>query len=185
MATLRGFTAKQGQYDGLCGLYSIVNSISLLSKGTVDGEALMKSLVKSLDAKNQFTHCFQNGATRHRMRQLLKATNDHCKNSNNFTLKWTFHLGADLELERFWAMMNGHQSIAGDGSIILGLSGKHVHWSCIHRVGPKALIMADCGNENKIPLARVNRKFCDTSEMSSSKPYILEEAFFLELSERA
>ena len=71
-----------------------------------------------------------------------------------------------------------HQKRFGDGSVVLGLGGRHLHWSCMRKVNPRSLSMADSGTEN---IVRSDRRYCTTGLASYDRPHILEEAFLLEL----
>ncbi len=185
MATARGFSARQGEFDGLCGLYSIVNSISTMSEGKIAPEGLMAAMIKHLNERRELASTFTIGATSARMVRLFKVARTYCQKLG-FELSWKPRVAHRTATQTnrvadFWETISEHQRKAGDGSVILGLAGRHVHWSCVRRATARSFSMADSGNRGHAPLARIDRRFCTTGKATTDRPHILEEAFLLRL----
>lgn len=186
-ATTRGFCAKQGQFDGLCGLYSIVNAVTLMTEQKVDQEALMRAMIEYLERKKELGATFLNGANRFRLVRLMGVARTHCLLEFGPRLAWAKPLlndrdritGKGLTVDDFWSRMIEHHRENGDGSIILGLNGRHVHWTCVHSISDRSIKTADSGNENHFSIARIDRRYCTTGKPTWDRPHVLEEAFLL------
>jgi len=68
-----------------------------------------------------------------------------------------------MSLNLFWSTINKHVQQNGESSVILGLDGKHRHWTCIRKITANALHLADSDG-----LKRLNRGQCTTARPTVS-----------------
>lgn len=57
-------------------------------------------------------------------------------------------------LSDYWETLHLHHRASGDGSILIGISGVHDHWTCVERVSPATMHLADSGIMTKIDRAK-------------------------------
>ncbi len=177
-ARARGFSSRQGDLDGLCGLYSIINAVGLMGLDRDDLRPIMDAMVHHLERKGELANTFVAGATRARMTRLLGVASVRTVIDHGKRLRWRWLTNRQVgSLDEMWRQMDEHQRKHGTGSIILGLAGKLDHWSCIYRVAPKTLLLADSGPAVKQKIAR---RHCAIAEVEKI-PHIIEEAFLLRL----
>lgn len=134
---------RQGDLDGLCGIYSIVNSMSLLAPETFNPADLFEKLVRSFG--RNAASVVVNGIHFHQITELLKLTRKYLDGLDvEMHFRKAFYVEPDSLLE-FWKSVQEHHALYGDGSVLIALEGVMSHWSCIKKVHTDRFEMADGG----------------------------------------
>lgn len=137
---------RQGDLDSLCGLYSVMNSFRLLCPEIDDdrSHSLFRVLGETLTT-NKVTACetISEGIEIPTVRALVKAAQDYVRDildigirAERLKLHRTRH-----KFDEMWTILsdklnNGHVAI-------LGLSGRHEHWTVAYRVTRKTVRLFD------------------------------------------
>lgn len=136
----------QGDLDSLCGLYSVMNSFRLMCPEIdVDqSHSLLRVLGETL-TKNRVTvhETISGGIEIPTVRALVKAAQDYVRDILDISIR-SERLKLHRTRQRFdemWSILsdklnNGHVAI-------LGLSGRHDHWTVAYRVTRKTVRLFD------------------------------------------
>ena len=168
---------QQGQLDGLCGIYSIINATKLINRLSEErGEELMEEAVLALERKGKPASKFiVDGITIADMAHILRTV--ICPQFNIVRSK-PFHKQPDIPLTTFWQAMSDFLAAGESRSIITCLEWQeHGHWSVVRQVGEKRLLLYDSSER-----VFVNRSQCSTVELTSQTPVLLlpSVTYFLE-----
>ncbi|ATF16813.1 hypothetical protein [Phaeobacter gallaeciensis] len=160
----RNFKASaQGSLDGLCGIYSIINACDLMLGGKLDYDYRSKlfcKLTNLLDDGRPIGDIIFDGIDFRAIGKLIDVASrtlalDH-KVAIERTVAWKSKKG---QLARFWADLSNYVAPAEGRTAILGLEGKHYHWTVIERVTENQLKLADSDE-----LSRLNKANCSLDE---------------------
>jgi hypothetical protein len=142
----------QGDEDGLCGLYAITNTLTLLFPSRMDEEGrsdVFKVIAKA--CKSEWPGIIWNGTSVSDMRSMLGAAREYLADSFSWEQPFAhkpFHAFEDFERELKWR-------IEGDSAFaIVGLSKPWEHWTCAHRLTMHEMIMTDSCHVKQIKLAK-------------------------------
>jgi hypothetical protein len=138
---------RQGDLDGLCGIYSIVNAVRAICP-EVDGDTaedmfdvLMQRLLRT--EANPAT-AVTGGIGRKTMTRLITEASAYVLEEFDIRLraqrlpKNVRHAG---NLDRLWVHLHG--AISPSRVAILGLGGKHSHWTVAVQVTPHRIRLSD------------------------------------------
>lgn len=140
---------SQGDLDGLCGIYSVVNAIRLLcpeirkeQSGELFG-ALIARLRKEGRPPNEFV---SRGIEATELWRLVRTAQRFMKGEYSIRI-----VAKPLELHRhrrrYEEMWLALKAVLNDnGVVILGLSGLHGHWTVAYRASDKAMHFFDSDN---------------------------------------
>lgn len=169
---------RQGSIDGLCGVYSVMNATEVvigkfhydrkLKRKASQRRVLYKTLIKYLakdemleealilgfddiDAKGGFIDIAIKSVKKYQKRKLRKQI--------------AFDTD-DVTLEQYWEKLSEHLS-QPDSAVIISLSGRIKHWTCVRRITPGALILSDSSG-----IRQIARNLC-TIETESREMYTL------------
>lgn len=123
----------QGSLDGLCGIYATINAISLMTE--LDAVALFAHLIK--DLQDHLSEIIVRGLFTHEMRRLLNSCRRFCLAQRVSLAYLTCNTSS---LDEYWQGLQNHIAVHGAGSVILGVDE---HWTCIRRITPKTIMLAD------------------------------------------
>ena len=147
---------RQGDLDGLCGIYAIVNATRyVLRLRDEQCHKLFEKLIKALE--QDCCHLHKNLLWGMSFRQLkrLVATVSSCRLEGK---KLTFHV-RQLRLKRgqrnlphVWAALN--EELGATCVAIIGLAGAANHWCVVYRVTPKAIWLLDSAGQTRIYRSR-------------------------------
>lgn len=137
---------QQGDRDGLCGLYSIINTVRLLCPELkkVDVDDLVFNLAEVMTERFLTPmELISWGLEIDSIRTLLRAAQDHVETVFDIQLKshtpqLRKHRPTIVDL---WTRLDDK---VGIGHVaIIGLSGRYNHWTVVQRVTPKTLTLFD------------------------------------------
>lgn len=169
---------RQGSIDGLCGVYSVMNATEIvigkfhydpkLKHKASQRRVLYKNLIgylakhdlledaliwgfSDIDAKGGFIDIAIKSVKKYQNRKLRKQI--------------AFDTD-DVTLDQYWEKLTEHLS-QPDSAVIISLSGRIKHWTCVRQITPNALILSDSSG-----IRRIARDRC-TIEMESRDMYTL------------
>lgn len=143
----------QGDLDGFCGLYSIINAITLLFPAAMSQakrDQVFKVLAKAI-AKHRWPSPIWDGTTETDVRAMLEAASLSLKKS--FRWEQPFRRQYFSHFEEFSREL-GWRIKGDDAFAIVGISKPWEHWTCAHRLTPHEMIMTDSCHVKQIPLAK-------------------------------
>ena len=140
---------RQGDLDGLCGVYSAVNAVRFLCP-EVDGttaswlfEALMQALPKvEADPATTVT----SGVGRRQLAHLLKRAIGHVGDEMDIRLTATRlpdRLRQTRSLDELWVWLG--RRVSPKCVAVLGLGGRYSHWTVTVEVTPSQIRLFDSG----------------------------------------
>lgn len=149
---------SQGDEDGLCGLYSVINALTLLFPAALNQEQrdhVFKAIAKGCKG---WPDVLWEGTTVQDMRSMLHSARNYLgadgkKRTTRFDweqpfAKMQFKAFDDFCRELRWR-------IEGDDAFaIVGISKPWSHWSCAHRLTPHEMIMTDSCHVKQIALGK-------------------------------
>lgn len=157
---------RQGSIDGLCGVYSVMNATEVvigkfhydrrLKRKASQRRVLFKNLIgylakhdlleetlicgfDDIDAKGGFIDIAIKSVKRYQKRKLRKQI--------------AFDTD-DVTLNQYWEKLTEHLS-QPDSAVIISLSGRIKHWTCVRKITPNALILSDSSG-----IRRISRDRC-------------------------
>lgn len=145
---------RQGSLDCLCGVYAVVNATETVigkfvvasnsNKRKGQKKALFKALIGYLAKKNQLAIAMTEGIaeidTRGGMLDIaIKSVKTHQK----LKMKRQRAFDEDPEtLEQYWEKLTSHL-MRDKTSVIIVISGRLEHWTCVKAITTEALVLAD------------------------------------------
>lgn len=152
---------RQGSIDCLCGVYSVLNATEIVIGKYQNDRALKErgsqkrvlfgELVGYLAKKNKLEKALTNGISNINSRGglidiAIKSVKKHQK------LKMEKQTAFDEDpctLKEYWEKLSRHLEQEGSSALIC-LSGRREHWTCVKKITPKALILADSSGIKQI-----------------------------------
>ncbi|PTQ77397.1 hypothetical protein C8R26_10843 [Nitrosomonas oligotropha] len=156
---------RQGSIDGLCGVYSVMNATEVvigkfhydrkLGRKASQRRVLFKNLIgylskydlleetliwgsDDIDAKGGFIDIAIKSVKKYQMRKLRK--------------KIAFDTD-DVTLNAYWEKLTEHLN-RPESAVIICLSGRIKHWTCVRRITPSAMILSDSSGIRRIARGR-------------------------------
>jgi hypothetical protein len=149
---------RQGALDGLCGVYSVVNALRLLCP-EVDNdtaEHLFDLLTqKLLRTAGNHTTVITWGIGRMLLRSLLDEATTYMLDDFDIRLRarrLPKALRDDGNRDELWQALS--EVVSPSCVAILGLAGKHSHWTVATTVTPLSIRLFDSGKLKALPRAR-------------------------------
>lgn len=150
--------AVQGKLDGLCGIYSIINSISLIEKNHMsqeDRKALFVYLVDLLDDGRGIGTIIQSGISFRLLGKLIDvASRWRASRTKEIICRQTAMKRVPDDIEDFWSVLANHVDMDKRQVAILGISGKYDHWTVVRSVSRKRLTLHDSDGLKHLDIGR-------------------------------
>ena len=167
---------QQGNLDGLCGIYSIVNASLMVNKqNTINAKSQFEQLINLLHEKNLLIQAMTEGLFYKNMKEILE-DRDVKKLLPKTSIP--FNGVKTPRLQEFWATTSEfiNDTDNSRGVVIIGIAGFHDHWTVVSEINANAMTLQDSSG-----LKRLNRRNCTTHHGTSSRRHILKPAqsFFL------
>lgn len=137
---------RQGELDGLCGVYAVINATRLLCPELdhADVAALFRRLIRTLSRRRiRLPDAVALGLDIRTVRALAFAACEYINDELDIRLKTrrphkTSHA---CRMHRFWRTL---QAELGKGNVVIvGLSGHLAHWTVAYRMTDKSMRLAD------------------------------------------
>lgn len=162
---------RQGRFDGLCGVYAIINSIHLMTGLSEDacGE-IFRKCCRHLDEEDAlFPAVRGDGLYFRALGRAFDVAAQEAKRCTKVEL-WRNDVprSGSPGLDQFWRKLGRHVSAHGPGSAIVGMSGDYDHWTCISSISRRRLNVADSWG-----LRHLDRSRCTTGYYRKDRQYVL------------
>lgn len=134
---------QQGDLDGLCGVYALVNAVNYLCGPLSNREArqLFKQILAYLEGKAPLASRCSNGIVINEVAGILKTV--ICKQYPIQRFK-PFHRLPGVNKQRYIQTLS--EFLDEPNSIVfLALEGHHGHWTLVYRITGKRLLIYDSG----------------------------------------
>ncbi len=155
---------KQGELDGLCGVYTIVNAFNnVLPKNITNNlfrEDIFKVAIKEVDYEIGLKNAIFNGIKFEVLKNILGTCIEHIDKKYNITvgiedISDTYSEKIHILSQKVDEFLDGRGKV-----VIVGLSGKFDHWSIVTRVSDsgKTWHMIDSDTIKEIRVARLTTR---------------------------
>ncbi|NPD16710.1 hypothetical protein HOY34_16070 [Xinfangfangia sp. D13-10-4-6] len=162
----------QGNLDGLCGVYSVVNTTLQLSPKRLSDKqtrGLFHCLCTQLEAEGRLVDALVEGMTVRVLARLLDAASGFLNNETGVRIcRKLAYRSAPSGLSEFWSVLQSHVQGHGTGSVLLGLGGKYDHWTSVERITQSRISLLDSDG-----LQHLLRKHCTIADEHGSRHHVL------------
>lgn len=166
----------QGELDGLCGVYAVINAARLLCPELTRRkcDVLFEILLDALSAESQDTTNFvTNGIGPTTLRGLIELICDEIFGRWKVSLHCSaFPPKGRTRLDALWDEI--HRRTSEGQVIVIGLSGHEDHWTVAFRTTPRRITLSDSSM-----MRFLNRAFCTTSRSAPGYRLCPREMFSL------
>lgn len=167
--------------DGMCGAYSVINSVSHLAGRRVGSETLtevFRALAKELNGEGLLHDLIVDGIKFQTLGKLVDIASAKIEAECGLRIKRRVACRTGkTTLDGFWELAQEHVDAFGPGSCILGLGGKHDHWTCVKSVGESSIRLIDSSRLHVIQRSRSTVGAANNGrhhELWPSQSYFLE-----------
>ncbi len=168
---------RQGDLDGLCGVYAVVNALRhLLRLRDEQCQKLFEKLIKALaqDCSRVHERLLWGMGIRQLRRLVTVASRCRLQGQNlSFAARPLRLRREQRTLPDLWAALD--EEVGPNCVAIVGLSGVDDHWCVVYRVTPKTLQLLDSSGET-----RINRSRCTVRPTSTRYCLELGEILLIE-----
>lgn len=141
---------RQGSLDSLCGVYAVINSVKAVSDShgfhlrRWECSALFRRLCGVLAAGGRLADALTDGTTIRTFQAMTRDAHDWLAEARGLQLECRRAFGrSPASLDLFWRKLSDHVDAEGPGSVLIGLSGRMEHWSCIRSINDRAIVLVD------------------------------------------
>lgn len=170
--------SAQGSLDGLCGIYAIINACDLLLGNTLnydDRAGLFCKLTTLLDDGRPIGDIIHDGIGFRKLGELIDVASRTLALDHAVAIRRKVASKSSAgELEDFWEELRQNVDSAAGRVALLGVGGKHNHWTVVEQVSDKSLTLADSDG-----LKRFNKSDCDVKEDSKTHHLWPTQTYFL------
>ncbi len=159
---------RQGDMDGLCGVYSVLNAINTLEykNNREDYQTTFIAVLKQLYQEKQSLQFLIDGLTTQDISRILR---DIILSRFDITYRKPFHSKADVSLSELWDTLFLYLKDDSQRAAIISIEGHYFsHWTTVSSLSQKRLTFFDSGALNW-----VNRSRCTTTELTAHHTFIL------------
>jgi len=168
---------RQGDLDGLCGVYAVINAVRLISDN-IGTETLQETFLKTmrLQIKHRKSIFFiVNGLSQVKIARIMQRII-----RPEFDIKYSrpFKTRKEVSLAELWSSFSDHLNGSGQRCIIISYETKTIgHWTIVQSMTSKRFNLFDSG-ERKV----INRRHCSTTELNAETPILIDftATFYLE-----
>ena len=122
-----------------------------------------------LAGEGRLAEALAEGTTIRTFQRMTRAAHAWLKCERGIELQSVHAFGsAPRGLDQYWSRLLDHWRSYGSGSILLGMSGRYDHWSCVRSMSDRAISLMD---SDGIHLLR--RDHCTVAEYTELRRYVL------------
>jgi len=162
---------RQGDLDGLCGVYSIINAMcAVYKRKKIDKYRLFKHLLLTLEKDTTVTAAILDGTYKKHLNNMMETAVAYVgkKHGARITINPLFKHNSNISLKSYWKTLQEFLSKSKRRCVIVGYRGKHDHWTVIYDVTNDALKLLDSGGTK-----RIRRHSCQVGKPYTDKYYHL------------
>ncbi|WP_406720773.1 hypothetical protein RPE78_12835 [Thioclava litoralis] len=145
---------QQGELDGLCGIYAIVNALSKTAQ--FDEELVFRTCCNSLTAQ-RWPSTLWEGTTLRDLETMIKECRHRLKGLDRITVTYPFRSTEPKSNDEFWNKFDGLFAENGTGKCaIIGLTEPSLHWLvCYPNKGGLTFIDSGARKNQTVPRAEI------------------------------
>ena len=159
---------QQGDLDGLCGVYSVINAIRIAhARSRQHSRSFDAPLIDEDEADAVFLRLLRSisghtiddpvawGIGADRMRKLLNVANRWLERKRGLTMEiaWPFRGRRGARFETVLNRIRDHLHKDG-AAVIIGSRWPWSHWTVVRNIGKTRLVLADSDGSHYVPLRR-------------------------------
>jgi hypothetical protein len=180
---------RQGDLDSTCGLYALVNSIRLAAEpfshfSRADCWQLYHSLVNVCDHHflGGFALVMSEGMGIRQIKTLLRHADFWLISNKQLTLTWSkpYTSRQKPDPQEYRCLLQDH--LERGGSAILGIGWWEEHWTVLHKLTDKSIMLADSGELHRLSWASLPGF---ESEKTSPKQIDPTSTFLIEVGQKS
>lgn len=133
---------QQGDLDGLCGIYSIINSVKLVAgkMPTNDCYDLFYKILQQIEETDQLSAIIVNGCNINQLGCIFKNVIE--KKYPNIKRSKPFHKRKDASIDEFWDTT--YQFLTHPNrAVMVGLTSEYGHWTVIRSMSHRRIYFWD------------------------------------------
>lgn len=141
---------RQGSLDSLCGVYAVINSAKAVahtrgfSLRRWECSDLFTRLCGVLADGGRLENALTDGTKIRTFQAMTRDAHDWLVEARGLQLESRRAFGKSPgSLELFWQRLSDHVEMEGPGSVLIRLSGRMEHWSCIRTINDRAIVLVD------------------------------------------
>ena len=166
---------RQGDLDGLCGVYAIVNAMRALHPrlGRAGAEALFSALVHKLLPSRQRDAPICTGLSTRDLRTLIGVARRHLRDRHGVDIQCVGlgriagQRGRVRQVPWLWSALT--RQFENGAVAIVGLGARHNHWTVVVAVTSRTLWLADSGG-----MQAIRRSACERERiMQAGEVFVL------------
>lgn len=172
---------KQGDLDGLCGVYAVINAIGSILPDFWDLHGFLSELFKvcidKLDRRTDLAKTIVSGTSIHMIKEMLNDCKEYMENnrmnnnySHKYTLNYEFLCKNRVRANAIINDIRNDLSKFNNTAIILGIRGRNfAHWTTINKEFIKTIKFHDSDELHKIKIDEIY-----AGKSSKSKSYYID-----------
>ena len=141
---------RQGSLDSLCGVYAVINSVKAVahtrgfSLRRWECSELFRQLCGVLADGGLLADALTDGTTIRTFQAMTRDAHVWLLQMRGLQLECRRAFGKSPEsLDHFWRKLSDHVEAEGPGSVLIRLSGRMEHWSCVRSINDRAIVLVD------------------------------------------
>ena len=157
---------RQGNLDSLCGVYAVINSVKAVahtrgfSLRRPECIVLFRRLCGVLADGGLLANALTDGTSIRTFQAMTRDAHMWLVQARGLQLESRRAFGKSPEsLDLFWRKLSDHVDDEGPGSVLIRLSGRMEHWSCIRSISDSAIVLVDSDG-----VRMLRRKLCTIAE---------------------
>lgn len=156
----------QGNLDGFCGLYSVINSTKLIIKNISqeDSKDLIHECITALERirNKQLSSIFIEGISAHDVSCIFKNVIEQHYPIKRYK---PFHSRADVSIHEYWETMKTFLDAETSAAIICIGKKDWSHWTVAKSASDKRIYVNDSGS-----IKHINKTHCSLNEITKETP---------------
>jgi hypothetical protein len=163
---------RQGKLDSLCGIYAVINALQwCVLFNDAHRRELFSIMVKKLEGERYLSKALTGGTYKKHVNRMLDSTVPFIqKHWKKEVVAERVFTSPPSDIRAYWKGIQDfmEEEDAYKRVVLIGLDGKHRHWTCIKHASAKRFTLYDSGE-----LKHIDRKRC-TLGATVSKPHLLD-----------
>jgi hypothetical protein len=148
----------QGELDGLCGMYAVVNAFARIGGrrlSVANHRDIFHLMAKRLAKEGNFADMLVEGMRFRSLGKIIDVASEYVENACGVKVHRRISCKTNPStLDEFWQMLSDHISAQDGRSVILGLSGVRAHWTCVGSMTHNQMRLIDSVGLKNIPRSR-------------------------------
>ncbi len=157
----------QGQLDGLCGVYSVINSTKLIENiNAWESMTLFNRIFALVEQRKRLSGILREGISSRDMAYIFREVVEQ-----EYPIRRVkpFHRAGKVPLDLYWNEIQGFLAEDHRRAVIVVLEGWNWgHWTVIRKATEKTLFLFDSENQK-----RVRRRDCTTRKITRARRILL------------